>query len=226
MKFDAILFDCDGVLVDSEMITNQVICDTLNAYGASISVEETMTVFLGKLLRDSVEQIIKIIGYIPPESFFKDFLLARDKALAERVSAIPNILHFITAIQRANIPFAVASGADLHKMTITLGRTGLLSAFKGRMFGKDNVVRSKPAPDVYLLAAKTIGVDINRCVIIEDTVTGVTAGVAAGATVIGYAGAQHTDANNLLAAGACAVIKDIMSLYILFNIPYNISYFE
>jgi HAD superfamily hydrolase (TIGR01509 family) len=220
MKFDAILFDCDGVLVDSEMITNQVICNTLNAYGATISVEETITIFLGKLLRDSVEQITKIIGYIPPESFFNDFLLARDKALAERVSAIPNILHFVAAIQRANILFAVASGADLHKMAITLGRTGLLPAFKDRMFGKDNVACSKPAPDVYLLAAKTIGVDITRCVIIEDTVTGVMAGVAAGATVIGYAGAQHTNANNLLDAGACTVIQDITALYTLFNIPH------
>ncbi len=220
MKMDAILFDCDGVLVDSEVITNQVICDTLNAYGANISIEETMAIFLGKLLRDSVEQITNIIGCIPSESFFNDFLLARDKALAERVSAIPNILHFVDAIQRANIPFAVASGADLHKMTITLGRTGLLPAFKGRMFGKDNVARSKPAPDVYWLAAKTIGVDIARCVIIEDTVTGVMAGIAAGATVIGYAGAQHTNANNLLAAGAFVVIQDIMALYTLFNITY------
>lgn len=220
MKFDAILFDCDGVLVDSEVITNQVICNMLNAYGATISVEETMTIFLGKLLRDSVEQITKLIGYMPPESFFNDFLLARDKALAEQVSAIPNILHFVAAVQRANIPFAVASGADIHKMTITLGRTGLLPAFKDCMFGKDNVVYSKPAPDVYLLAAKTIGVDITRCVIIEDTATGVTAGIAAGATVIGYAGSKHTNANSLLAAGACVVIQDIMALYTLFNIPY------
>jgi HAD superfamily hydrolase (TIGR01509 family) len=221
MKFAAILFDCDGVLVDSEAITNQVICDTLTAYGAKISVEETIALFLGKLLRDNVELITRLIGYVPPESFFNDFVLARDKALAEQVLAVPHIEHFVATLQHLNIPFAVASGADLQKMSITLGRTGLLSAFKGRMFGKDNVARSKPAPDVYLLAAQSIGVHIKDCLVIEDTVTGTKAGVAAGATVVAYAGAPHADANALLAAGACTVIRDMSVLYTLLDIAPN-----
>ncbi len=219
MKFEAILFDCDGVLVDSEAITNQVICDTLNAYGANISVEATIQAFLGKLLRDSTDLITQLIGRTPPETFFNDFLVARDAALAARVEAVPNITQVIAAVQAAHIPFAVASGADLHKMGITLGRTGLLPAFAGRMFGKDNVVHSKPAPDVYVFAAKAIGVDIKRCVVIEDTPTGTQAGVAAGATVIAYAGAPHSDANSLLAAGATAVIQDMASLHALLNLP-------
>lgn len=218
MKCDAILFDCDGVLVDSETITNQVICDTLNAHGANISLEETMAIFLGKLLRDSTDLITQIIGYSPPESFFDTFLSARNHALATQVMPIQGIVSLIAAIKQSGIPFAVASGADLHKMSITLGRTGLLDDFKGRMFGKDQVSRSKPFPDVYLLAAQSIGVDIARCVVIEDTVTGVNAGKSAGATVIGYAGAKYTNANDLLNAGACIAINTMNSLYTVLNI--------
>jgi HAD superfamily hydrolase (TIGR01509 family) len=215
MKFEAILFDCDGVLVDSEAITNQVICDTLNAYGATINLDNTIELFLGRLLRDSTDVITQLIQRPPPESFFADFLRARDAALAARVEAVPNITAFVAAVQAAGIPFAVASGADIHKMSITLGRTGLLPAFTGRMFGKDHVTHSKPAPDVYLVAAKALGVDPRRCIVIEDTPTGTRAGVAAGATVIAYAGAPHSDANRLLQAGATAVIQDMAALHAL-----------
>jgi HAD superfamily hydrolase (TIGR01509 family) len=118
----------------------------------------------------------------------------------------------VTGLQKAGKPFAVASGADVHKMGITLGRSQLLSAFQGRMFGSDHVAHSKPAPDVYLFAAKALGVDPRRCAVVEDTPTGTRAGVAAGATVFAYAGAAHSDANALLAAGATAVFSEMAAL--------------
>jgi HAD superfamily hydrolase (TIGR01509 family) len=212
MKFDAILFDCDGVLVDSETLTNQVICDTLNAYGARVDMAQTMAAFLGRSLRESADVVARLIGKQPPESFFTDFLRDRDAALAAKVQAVPGVAVVIAALQTLGKPFAVASGADVHKMGITLGRTGLLTAFDGRIFGSDHVTHSKPAPDVYLYAAKALGVDPRRCAVVEDTPTGTRAGVAAGATVFAYAGAAHSDANALLAAGASAVFHDMAML--------------
>jgi HAD superfamily hydrolase (TIGR01509 family) len=212
MKFEAILFDCDGVLVDSETITNQVIANTLNAYGASVTIEQAMDAFLGRSLRESGDVVARLIGKQPPESFFTDFLRERDAALALRVEAVPGVAAVVAALQAAKRPFAVASGADVHKMGITLGRTQLLHAFEGRMFGSDHVKHSKPAPDVYLFAAKALGADPRRCAVVEDTPTGTRAGVAAGATVFAYAGAAHSDANAFLAAGATAVFSDMVAL--------------
>jgi HAD superfamily hydrolase (TIGR01509 family) len=218
MKFNAILFDCDGVLVDSEAITIAVIAETLNAYGGKVTTSEAMTAFLGRSLRENSAIVAQLIGQHPPESFFNDFLEARDRALAARVEAVLGITEVIAAIQAKNIPLAVASGADVHKMNITLGRTGLLPAFTGRIFGNDHVARSKPAPDVYLFAANALGINPADCIVIEDTPTGVAAGVAAGAKVIAYAGALHSDADALLAAGAIAVIRDMTVLHELLNL--------
>ncbi len=215
MNFDAILFDCDGVLVDSEAITNAVIADTLNAYGAQVTVAQAMDAFLGRSLRESADVVARLIGRTPPETFFTDFLRERDLALAARVEPVSGVAAVIAHLQAIGKPFAVASGADVHKMGITLGRCGLLAAFKEpsvRMFGSDHVTHSKPAPDVYLYAAKALGVDPRRCAVVEDTPTGTRAGVAAGATVFAYAGASHGDANELLAAGASAVFKDMAML--------------
>jgi HAD superfamily hydrolase (TIGR01509 family) len=218
MRFDAILFDCDGVLVDSETITNQVICDTLNAYGAKVDMAQTMAAFLGRSLRESADVVAMLIGRVPPESFFSDFLRHRDAALAAQVKAVPGVAAVVAALQALGKPFAVASGADVHKMGITLGRSQLLHAFEGRMFGSDHVAHSKPAPDVYLFAAKALGVDARSCAVVEDTPTGTRAGVAAGATVFAYAGAAHSDANALLAAGAAAVFSDMAALPLLLGL--------
>jgi len=104
----------------------------------------------------------------------------------------------------------VASGADRAKMRVTLGASGLLAQFAQRMFGADQVERSKPAPDVYLLAAGALGVSPSRCVVVEDTPTGTRAGVAAGAAVLGYCAAS--DPGALLAAGAHGVFDDMRQL--------------
>ena len=218
MNYDAVLFDCDGVLVDSEVITNQVICDTLNAYGANIDMATTMQQFLGRSLRENAPLIAQLIGRAAPESFFTDFLRDRDAALAARVEAIPGVAGVLAKLHAAKTPFAVASGADVHKMGITLGRSELLPYFTGRIFGSDHVTHSKPAPDVYLFAAKALNVNPARCVVIEDTPTGTRAGVAAGATVLAYAGAPHADVGALFAAGAAAVFVDMSQLAKLLGI--------
>lgn len=208
--FDLIIFDCDGVLVDSEVSTNTVLRDMLNERGAKVTLEETMALFMGHSVADSVARIQKVIGHAPEATFYDEFLVRRDDALRNSVEPIP---HIIETLPKLHLPYAVASGAETAKMQLTLGRTGMLKHFEGRMFGKDMVAKSKPAPDVYLLAAKTLGVAPARCVVVEDTPSGTAAGVAAGMTVFGYC-AQNAP-EPLFAAGAGAVFNDMRQLPML-----------
>ncbi|GGC86279.1 HAD family hydrolase [Undibacterium terreum] len=209
-RFDLVAFDCDGVLVDSEPITIRVLADLLNELGWKISYEETMHTFVGRSVRDEVAIIEAQIGRPLPSDFLGEFIQRRDRGLHESITPIPGIADAIRHLQDNKIPFCVASGADRAKMHITLGRTGLLPHFDGKMFSGMEVARTKPAPDVYLLAAQTMGVAPARCVVIEDTATGVAAGVAAGMTVFGFA--AIADPRLLLAAGATCVFNDMQSL--------------
>jgi beta-phosphoglucomutase-like phosphatase (HAD superfamily) len=231
MRVDAVIFDCDGVLVDSEPITNRVLTAMLNEIGLGFSIEQTMRTFIGKSLRDELDIIEKLAGRPLPPDWYAGFAARRDAALAREVKAVPGIADVLDALDAAATPHAVASGADRSKMRVTLGATGLLGRFEtdaarilassagargphvvpgSRLFGADMVERAKPAPDVYLLAARAIGADAARCAVIEDTPTGTAAGVAAGATVLGFC--AHTDPRALLAAGAAAVFDDMRRL--------------
>jgi beta-phosphoglucomutase-like phosphatase (HAD superfamily) len=234
MRVDAVIFDCDGVLVDSEPITNRVLADMLGELGLKFTVEQTMRTFMGKALRDELSIIEALAGRRLPPDWYDGFALRRDAALAREVAAIDGIADALDALERQRVPYAVASGADRSKMRVTLGATGLLARFESpaaaliaaappgatghgvapvagsRLFGADMVERAKPAPDVYLLAAHALGVDPARCLVVEDTPTGTASGVAAGATVFGYC--AHTDPRALLAAGAGAVFHDMRRL--------------
>ena len=209
-RFDAILFDCDGVLVDSEPTTIGVITTMLCEIGADIGFEETMQRFMGKTVREEVADIEALIGGPIPAHWYTDFLVRRDQALAQSVEAVPGIGAVLDAAVASGFAHAVASGADRGKMRITLGRTGLLDRLQPHIYGSDQVERSKPHPDVYLLAARSLQVPPARCLVIEDSATGTRAGVAAGATVLGYC--AHTDPRSLLAAGASLVFDDMARL--------------
>lgn len=215
MRYQAVIFDCDGVLVDSEPITNRVLTAMLNELGLGFTVAQTMRTFVGKSLRDELQIIESLVGRPLPADWYHGFTVRRDEALAREVRPVAGVPAAIDAIVAAGQRFAVASGADRAKMRLTLGTTGLLARFEvpggpSRLFGADMVERSKPAPDVYLLAARGLAADPARCVVIEDTPTGTAAGVAAGATVLGYCG--HTDPRELLAAGAAAAFDDMHRL--------------
>jgi HAD superfamily hydrolase (TIGR01509 family) len=146
---------------------------------------------------------------VPPD-FYEQFVARRNAALESGIEPVRNIHAAVEALAEQELPFCVASGADRAKMRLTLGKTGLLRWFDGRMFSGMEVPRTKPAPDVYLLAAETMGVAPSRCVVVEDTPTGVTAGVAAGMTVFGYA--ERMDRQRLLDAGAALVFDDMALL--------------
>ncbi len=211
--FDLIIFDCDGVLVDSEVPTNTVLRDMINELGGNITVEDSMNLFMGHSISDDHSQgiIKKLTGRAAPAEFYAQFLVRRDEALRAHVQPIAHIADVLPTL---TLPYAVASGAETAKMHLTLGTTGLLRFFNtAHLFGKDLVARSKPAPDVYLLAAKTLGIPPARCVVVEDTASGTTAGVAAGMTVFGYC--AMTTPEKLFAAGASAVFNDMRRLPVL-----------
>ncbi|MBB3228033.1 HAD superfamily hydrolase (TIGR01509 family) [Luteibacter sp. Sphag1AF] len=213
--FDAVLFDCDGVLVDSEAITCQVLADMLGEMGWHLSLEETMQIFVGKAVRDEAAQILFRTGVAITDRWLGDFRERRNAALERDLVAIPDAPEAVRAIATmVNGRIAVASGADRHKVQLQLRKVGLHDAFANKMFSGHETPRSKPWPDVYLAAAKALGVDPARCAIIEDTATGARAGVAAGATVFGYSpgGPGHSSTQALLDEGVATVFQSMGAL--------------
>lgn len=211
MKFEAVLFDCDGVLVDSEPITNGVLRDMLAEQGWQLSVQECMDIFVGKAVIDERARIEAETGKSLTPEWMVDFRSRRNVALDARVQAIVGAVQAVAAVHTmAQGRIACASGADRIKVEMQLRKVGLWPYFEGRVFSGHEMPRSKPAPDVYLAAAVALGVDPARCAVVEDTVTGVTAGVAAGATVFAYA--PQGDGAALLRAGASLVFVSMAEL--------------
>lgn len=215
MKFEAVLFDCDGVLVDSELITNGVLRDMLQELGWTLSPEECMRIFVGKAVKDERALIEAHTGQPLTEDWLVRFRERRNEGLIKHVKPIRGAQEAVSLIHRRfQGRIACASGADRFKVELQLEKCGLMPFFKGRIFSGHELPRSKPAPDVYLAAAAALGVPPDRCAVVEDTVTGVTAGVAAGATVFGYSPpeAGHDAPAALRAAGAVWIFQDMARL--------------
>jgi HAD superfamily hydrolase (TIGR01509 family) len=218
MRFDAVLFDCDGVLVDSERITNAVLRDMLEELGWKLTPAECMRVFVGKAVKDERALIEAHTGQPLTEDWMVRFRERRNAGLMRDVKPIAGA---VQAVARAHEHFqgriACASGADRFKVELQLEKCELMPYFKGRIFSGHELPRSKPAPDVYLAAAAALGVAPRRCAVVEDTVTGVAAGVAAGATVFGYSPpeAGHDAPSALTQAGASAIFTRMARLHLL-----------
>jgi HAD superfamily hydrolase (TIGR01509 family) len=206
-----VLFDCDGVLVDSETITNSVLRDMLEEAGWTLTLQETMDIFVGNTVTDKQQQIEAQTGKPLSQAWLMAFRDRRNAALDVGLQAIPNIhaaVRDVYDLTRGRI--ACASGADRLKIELMLHKVGLAEFFDGRIFSGHEMPRSKPFPDVYLAAAAHLGVAPGRCAVVEDTLTGLRAGVAAGATVFAYV--PHGDGRVLLEAGAHAVFADMAEL--------------
>ncbi|RZI96931.1 MAG: HAD family phosphatase [Variovorax sp.] len=216
--FDAVLFDCDGVLVDSEPITNRVLADMLGELGWPLTTEESMKIFTGKAVKDEAALIEAHTGFAITPDWLATFRERRNAALDADLLAVDGAPQAVRALHGAlGGRIACASGADRHKVELQLAKAGILDCFEGRVFSGHETPRSKPFPDVYLAAAAALDVDPARCAVVEDTVTGVTAGVAAGATVFGYsppglAGFGHSDPDAMRAVGAVQVFADMAQL--------------
>ena len=215
MTFEAILFDCDGVLVDSEPITNGVLCQMLGEAGWLLPPEECMRLFIGKTVRSETARIEARTGRPLTDAWMAEFYARRNARLRAELEAMPNAVETVRAVHaRLQGRIACASGADRQKVEMQLAQVGLAPFFAGRIFSGHEMPATKPAPDVYLAAAAAVGVPPARCLVVEDTVTGVQAGVAAGATVVGLSppGLGHGSPDALRAAGAVRVLADMAEL--------------
>ena len=188
MTFEAVLFDCDGVLVDSEAITCGALRDMLEENGWRLSLAECMAQFVGYTVRSRAELIERHTGKPLTDAFMDEFYRRRNLRLETEIALIDGALEAVQYWHaQCEGRIAVASGADRYKVEMMLQRVGLAQFFEGRIFSGHETPRSKPFPDVYLAAAAHLQVDPARCLVVEDTPIGVAAGVAAGAAVWGYA---------------------------------------
>jgi HAD superfamily hydrolase (TIGR01509 family) len=211
MRFEAVLFDCDGVLVDSEPIVNRVLREMLAERGWALSETECLDIFVGKAVKDERIRIERETGQPLTEDWLAAFRVRRNAALEAELTVIANAraaVHAVHARHAARI--ACASGADRHKVELQLRKVGLLDYFAGRIFSGHEMPRSKPHPDVYLAAADALAAQPQRCAVVEDTLTGVAAGVAAGATVFAYV--PRGEAAPFERAGAAVVFTDMAHL--------------
>ena len=209
--FELVIFDCDGVLVDSEPIANRVFVEMLSELGVQTSLEDMYANFVGHPMSYCMQLVEQRLGHAPPADFEARLQERTFSAFeAERLQAMPYIFE---ALDQISIATCVASSGEIQKMRFTLGITGLLPRFEGRLFSVTQVERGKPAPDIYLFAAKTMGVSPVRCVVVEDSPVGAQAGLRAGMTVLGFAG--HTSAQQLMDVGVqrtFAVMRDLPAI--------------
>jgi HAD superfamily hydrolase (TIGR01509 family) len=212
MKFEAILFDCDGVLVDSEPMTNQVLRDMLAESGWHMTFDDCMTFFVGKTIRDERAAIELNTGQPLTEDWMQRFYQRRNTVLTAHLEIIPGAHGAVqAAFDAVRGQIACASGADRFKVEMQLNKVGLMDFFAGRVFSGHEMPRSKPAPDVYLAAARHLTASPEKCLVVEDSAVGVTAGVAAGATVWAYC-PRPQDGAALLQAGASRVFGQMGDL--------------
>ena len=198
--FAAVIFDCDGVLVDSEPAAFGLLQEDLARHGLPLSRPEAEAHFLGGTLPGAVVTARALGARLPPDWLedFTDRLLAR---LAAGTPLIPHVVAVIEALEAAGIPYAVGSNGSDHKMQVTLGQhPALMARLEGRLFSGQSLGAPKPAPDLYLHAARALGVPPARCAVIEDSPTGARAARAAGMTCFGFA--PHGDPGPLAAEGA------------------------
>ena len=202
---DLLIFDCDGVLVDSERISLRIQAEHLTALGLSMTLEDCVRDFLGLGMPATVEIVERRLGCPLPPSWESGLAEAVTAAFRQELDAVPGIRDALDAIA---IPTCVASSGTHAKMRLTLGLTGLYDRFAGRIFSADEVDRGKPAPDLFLHAARTLNIPVEACVVVEDSPAGIDAAKAAGMRCIAYAGT--TPAERLAAADA--VITDMHDL--------------
>jgi HAD superfamily hydrolase (TIGR01509 family) len=199
-RFDLVIFDCDGVVVDSERIVHEVFADFIRSLGARMSDEEMRERFLGLRLQECLAIVESLAGRPPPAGALERYIAERDRVLREKVRPVAGVRE---VLEQLTIPYCIASSGSHEKMDLTLGVTGLKPLFEGKVFSATEVPRGKPAPDVFLHAAAGMAVTPARSVVVEDSVNGVLAGRAAGMTVLGFA--DLTPAEKLTAAGASHV---------------------
>ncbi|RXH21469.1 MULTISPECIES: HAD family hydrolase [Bradyrhizobium] len=212
MPVDLIIFDCDGVLVDSEVISCRAHADVLTRHGYPITSEQVFARFLGRSTRQANLEIESELGRKLPEAYhgdLQDELFRSFEADLEAIRGIHEVLDVVP--QRV----CVASSGSHQRMQVSLGSTGLYERLAPNIFSASQVTNGKPAPDLFLFAANEMGVPPQRCVVIEDSLAGIAGARAAGMTVFGFYGGSHCRdgyAETLREAGADLVFADMHRL--------------
>lgn len=212
--FDGIIFDCDGVLVDSERIGVHIDRAVLAEVGLNFTVEEVVSTFMGKSDKHFVDTVEAMIGRPVPDGWLQEISKRYQTAFETELTAVPGIVEALDSLQ---LPHCVASSGTHEKMRFTLGKTGLLNRFENKLFSATQVERGKPEPDLFLYAANQMGWEPSRCLVVEDSHAGVMAGLSAGMKVAAYAGGflKHDNHNH----ENIVVIQEMSELGKLLSVP-------
>ena len=216
-NLELVIFDCDGVLVDSEIIVNRVFAETLTEAGFAITYEEVTQKFVGLSFASCLEIIEQSNGRPVPADWLE---LCREREIAALKQELQATVGIADVLKELTLPKCVASNSSPRHIDLVLGLTGLLDHFDGKLYSCHHVDRPKPFPDVYLHAASQMGYAPENCVVIEDSVAGVKAGSAAGMRVLGYAPSDRhfSHHESLLTAGARLVFDDMRQLLDLLKV--------
>ena len=207
-----IIFDCNGVLVDSEPIAAAVAAEEFTRAGFPMSPELVTRYFFGRRPSDMFEAVERATQRRLPPNFAKTVAAATLERLRTELRAMPHAAYALTWLRG---PKCVASSATHDRIRASLETAGLIRFFEPRVFSASDVPNGKPAPDLFLHAASRMGISPADCLVVEDSPPGVAAATAAGMTAIGFVGGSHAGAGlgeQLSASGACSIIADLRHL--------------
>jgi len=214
-NIDLIIFDCDGVLVDSEVISCRAHAETLTRHGYPITAEQVLERFLGRSMRQATIEVEAELGRSLPDDFSSQTYAEIFRLFATSLEATP---HIGEALAQIALPVCVASSGPPEKISASLNRVGLYERFAPHIFSAVQVRHGKPAPDLFLFAAEQMQTAPARCLVIEDSVAGIAGAIAAGMLVLGFHGGSHCRpgyGDSLRAAGATATFDDMRQLPVL-----------
>ena len=206
-----VIFDCDGVLVDTETIGGAMFAEHARAEGYSGSHKMCLKLFRGRSMKSAIEIIEADLGRALPSDWGQDIIEEVEGIFRQSVDPIPHVHHVAGAIENEGLARCVASSARMSHIENSVDKIGLADHFSGNLFSATMVARGKPAPDLFLHAAREMGHAPQVSVVIEDSLPGVQAGVTAGMRVFGYVGDEITDGRALAEAGA-TVFDDMRKL--------------
>jgi HAD superfamily hydrolase (TIGR01509 family) len=212
VSFDLIIFDCDGVLVDSEVISCRAHAETLTRHGYPITSEQVLERFLGRSMRQATLEVEAELGRRLPDDFSRQTYAEIFRLFAASLEATP---HVSEALDRIALPVCVASSGPPEKISTSLNRVGLYDRFAPHIFSAVQVRHGKPAPDLFLFAAEQMQTAPMRCAVIEDSIAGIEGAIAAGMTVLGFHGGSHCRegyGRKLHDAGAAVIFDDMRQL--------------
>lgn len=217
MNIQHLIFDCDGVIVDSEIVATRIAIDFLSQYGYANDEASHCKRFSGMMGSKILEIIFDELGKEQPPGLITQLDAAFEKSFEEILLPIPGMPALMKA---APLPISIVSNSWVHHVNSSLAKAGLTNISEGRIYSSEHVTNPKPAPDVYQLAIRETGLPKEQLIVVEDSVAGVTAAKAAGLTVIGFLGASHIFEGHdekLQKIGVDYLVKDATELSALFD---------